>query len=365
MSAMNHNHPEATDRLKKKTWSDKPSWQPKPDQAAQILEIQQWQEREGCLDAELAGFTMHKGKPHDSSTWFKIRTGTYKGKDGTHLLENFKAACSKCAAHRAFMASAAQDKFFPSKWFKAFRLLVITADQREGVDSQERLVTLVGPTGQGKSRACIEIIKERRQGVVVHGLPSWRASYKSILVSLCEAFQLETTGTGNELQLRLVAELKQNRHTLYLEELSKYNVSPKLAELLLLMLNGTRLALVLAINPEGFNHLLHLYDTSKRHPKLSDGSAQLLRRGRVLAADGVDVAQAREFLGEQFAADPGLEVAAELLSLEASRLGGCSLVKEVVTQLADKGKPLSEGLVADVIARYKSRWQNPCRSLAA
>ncbi len=326
-----------------------------------IDEIMGWQQREGVSDKELATFSLNeqRGRPYDAITWNKVREGKY-GASGSTVLERFAAARLKCEEFRSASKSTLGDTFFEPSWYREFKAQVVAAEHR--TDSEERLVTLVGATGQGKGRACKELIKERGNGVIVHADPTWRGSYRAILAAICERMRLPTGGTAVQMQQNLITELTRNRHTLYIEELSRHNMTPKLCELFLLLLNKTRAALVLAVNPEGFDTLLHVYDSRRRNPRMSDGSAQLLRRGRPpVAAEGIEDSQARAFLEARFAGDPAIDQAAQELAAHANALGGYSLIKEVLMILQSLKRPLSAALVQAAVAKYRQRWQNPCK----
>lgn len=321
MSALHHNHPEAEDRLPVAT---KQVWTPNDEQAEQIRRIDEWMTANNISNADLAPFCACAAE-----TIYHIRKGTY-GAKGDNMLRKIIAGTKKFTTTKARVAKLALKEFYETPEFAAFREALDTANAQAEIGDECRLVVAALPSGWGKSAW---VRRTATVGdVVIHALPSWKSSYRSILLTFLAALESPSAAKDEakrrrsvaDLQDDLFAELRKARRTIFIEELSPYNVSPVLIELLRYILNETTAVIALMVVPRFLDRIRELG---------GETALQLFRRGEVIRAEEVTVTLARQFLSESFSGDSALSECAKSLAATASQNWGPHLCRKVTDSL--------------------------------
>ena len=311
--------PEEDQRQSGKKHRDLPTWTPTREEAARIAEIRKWQQDNGISDARLCEFCSV-----NSVTWFHVHKGTYKG-NGSNVLTKVSEGWRRC---KEVMAAKSKNKvhpFYITPEFEDLNEAVQLAHSHAEDGREDRLVTVLGRYGMGKTAFGRQLIDQRREGVLIHAHVDWRGGVKSMMQDVAQALGLSEDGTIRNLRTSIFAELNAKRQTVYVHELSPHNINRPIIEFLRALINETKVVLVMFAVPEFYEEILRIGGETAR---------QLMRRGRIIRIEEVLPQTALSILKEEFSEGRTVEAAATQLARHASTFGGAHLVRCVVEELA-------------------------------
>lgn len=217
----------------------------------------------------------------------------------------------------------------------------------------ERLVKAIGPTGSGKTTLrnyLAVVLKGEMKMAAVESRDAWRPSNKDlrqrcklvVLLDLFAAFSLEPSSRqavdAPDLEDELIRFLTQNRRVLFIDEAEFF--SSYALNLLKLLLNKTRLVVVLACTPRAH---------AKWNQYYPDEADQIARRTDSVVSLGTLTPEDVGLFFEK-SAFANREEALKFLSEEASRFGHLSLIARAA-RLLEKHPEAEKKQVEDCLEK--------------
>lgn len=364
MPSSHHNHPEGEERtpppslpklIKRGHRFDE--W-PAEFQAL-IIECASLQERLASLGAASKNWS---DKDFTSgldiaTIWPSLRTGTYpfpsqvktraKWRDQLdRLKQRAEAELLRHEADKARKAragDAAQFIAFPE--YHAIKVAIQVATEKAATRSEERLIVFKARTRGGKTWLADKLADEGLLNWRVEALPSWKHSYKAMLLSLAEMFALPVPERASALKLEtlLVSHIKTLGGVMLFEEVQ--GLCRDSQEFIKTLLNKSSLAVCVFVTDEAHTELL---SAGGNH------LAQLFARAETtITASKITPAVVREF-------DPALWGRAEpkaldLVAAAANALGALSCCRRVTANARTlaKGGDVTVEIAQQAIDAYR------------
>lgn len=339
MPALHHNHPETEERTSAtarlvstgKHWTTYPQeWQDRIKRIALLQEHLQDAKANG-LDWSDKEFT--DGLPI-ANVWPSFRLGLYplpsrstnqtKWLRELDRLEQHAKAHVKRAAGWAEQESRSLAEFVETKDYRAVKRAIEEARKRATTHNQDRAVAYVAKTGGGKTTLAMRLMEEGIVDWYAEATPSWKRSYRAMLLSLASTWALPVQQRMSTLDLEtaIIRHAKSLSGVLLVEEVDTLCSSSQ--EFLKLLLNRSTLVICIFMTPEARQELL-------KH----GGSqlAQLFRRfeAQIVAAEisRDDITAFQPDLWQR--TTPGQR---ELVAKAANAMGSVDAVKRIGSNLA-------------------------------
>ena len=271
-----------------------------------------------------------------STTWSKVKSGTYAG--------NLASVAAKCTsaiesieAQLPSIEGAAKysQEFVRTQLAKAAFAAINKA--RAGVESR-RVVAVLAPTGGGKT-ALAKYLKGKG-AVCVEGRQAWRTSYKAFCSDVARAVGRNVPSSWQEYRVEeeMVKALSARDGVLFIDEAN--TMSAACANAVKYIVNRTGYTVVIAAIPSLWDKFL----SSNR-----DEVLQLVNRCQpVIRAERVSEADVSQFLAAR-----GLPAKGRFsrdIAAAANAFGGFRTVVSIVNRLAEIGEPSEDDLAAELKA---------------
>lgn len=363
MPALHHSHPEPDERTPVPRlikhghkWAEWP--QESRDQITRIAGLQQrladlgvggknWSDKDFTAGREIA------------TIWPSLRTGTYPFPSQTktkakwqreldHLEQHGKTELLRHEHDQAKQLRLVNaDRFIKFAEYEAIVAAIENAKAKAATRSEERLVVFKARTRGGKTWLADQLTNEGLINWRIEATPSWGSSYKAMLISLGQMFDLSPTRKmcADELEELLISHIKTLSGVALFEEVQ--DLCHKSQEFLKLLLNKSGIVVSIFVTNEAHAHMLahggnHL--------------AQLLARAETtITASKITAAHVREFdtdLWSRAAGEGQLEKVAETANL----LGALSAVRRItsnVKALAKRAAIITDEMIDQAIKAYR------------
>lgn len=303
MPASHHNHPEPGERTPgpPKLIKHGKCWSEWPDELQrQIEHIARMQQQ--LVELGAAGLNWSDkdftGKLEIAKIWPSLRTGSYpwpaqtktrtKWREQLHALEQH--AKTELLRHESVKAkelrSLSAEKFIEFAEHAAISRAIERAKTKTGTRSEERLVVFKARTRGGKTWLADQLVDEGKIDWRVDATPSWRRSYKAMLMSLCDMFGVAHAKKADALMMEtnLIAHFKTLSGVVLFEEVQALCQDSQ--EFIKLLLNKSTLVVCIFVTNEahedmmahGGNHLAQLLARAETTITASKISADIVRQ---------------------------------------------------------------------------------------
>lgn len=275
MPASHHNHPEASERSSVTTqpalsiakpgliehgklWPTyPPEWVSRITRIAQIQETLQESKALG-LDWTDKQFT---GELTITGVWPSMRRGLYpvpskatvktKWLAELDALEQHAKAYLKRVAGTAMKGERSLADFVETTDYRAVKRAIDQAKKRATTHNQDRAVAYIAKTGGGKTTLAMKLMEEGVVDWYAEATPSWKRSYRALLLSLAETWALPMPGRRQstlDLETAIIRHARSLSGVLLVEEVDTLCSSSQ--EFLKLLLNRSTLVVCIFMTPE-------------------------------------------------------------------------------------------------------------------
>lgn len=140
--------------------------------------------------------------------------------------------------------------FVETKDCKAVKRAIQEAKKRASTHNQDRAVAYIAKTGGGKTTLAMHLIEEKIVHWYVEATPSWKRSYRALLLSLAGTWALpvKLKQSTLELETMVIAHARTLSGVILFEEVDTLCSSSQ--EFLKLLLNRSTLVVVMFMTPE-------------------------------------------------------------------------------------------------------------------
>ncbi len=140
--------------------------------------------------------------------------------------------------------------FIETKDCKAVKRAIKEATKRASTHNQDRAVAYIAKTGGGKTTLAMHLIEEGTVHWYVEATPSWKRSYRALLLSLANTWALTVRAKQSTLDLEtlVIAHARTLSGVILFEEVDTLCSSSQ--EFLKLLLNRSTLVVVMFMTPE-------------------------------------------------------------------------------------------------------------------
>lgn len=364
MPLSHHNHPEAAERATPlprlikhgHKWAEWP--QELRDQITRIAALQTQLADLGGGGKNWSDKDFTEGR--DIATiWPSLRTGTYPYPSQTktrtkwrteldHLEQRGKTELLRHEhAHAKELRLLSADRFIKFTEYHAISKAIDTAKAKTETRSEERLIVFKARTRGGKTWMGDQLMDDGKLNWRVDATPSWHRSYRALLVSLSDMFDLSRSKKADALTLEtnLINHIKTLSGVVLFEEVQ--SLCHDSQEFIKLLLNKSSLVVCIFVTNEAHEEMLahggnHL--------------AQLLARAAAtITASRITADHVREFDPELWA-KAASERQLELVADAANTLGALSAVRRITTNvraLAKQAELLTDDMITRAIKAYR------------
>lgn len=363
MPSLHHNHPEPEERTPlPRLIKHGHKWAEWPEESrTQITRVAKLQEQ--LADLGVGGknwsdkdFTAGRDI---ATVWPSMRTGTYPFPSQTKTKTKWLTELDALEQHgktellRHEHAQAKQlrlvsaDRFIKFSEYEAISTAIDKAKEKSKTRSEERLVVFKARTRGGKTWLADQLTDEGKVNWRVEGTPSWHRSYKALLISLSEMFDITVAKKADALSMErlLISHIKTLSGVVLFEEVQ--SLCHDSQEFIKLLLNKSSLVVCIFVTNEAHEDML-----------LHGGNhlAQLLARAETtITASKITAEHVRQFdpeLWKKAADDKQLDQVAD----SANRLGALSAVRRItanVRALAKRSDILTDEMITMAINAYR------------
>lgn len=271
------------------------------------------------------------GSDVDPTTWGRLREGKYYTRQGPgtllarlqrHLKNLMQRKQMQQQRNELGLDTGDYIKFADYDAIREAVNATLVTSERGG---ENKLVIYSAPSGYGKTRSGLQLMREGFMGRMVTARPSWTSSYFPALQAIARELDLndEFRSTYQAEREILNTMGRKDRGVLIINEFDL--VCRALADFMRSILNETSWCILILITPEGYRRLLQ---------RGGSGIEQLMRRCEAhIAASHISGPQVQEFFKRHWAITDGLKVAAKDIADEANRFGGFDCVVSVIDLL--------------------------------
>lgn len=364
MLASHHNHPEIEERAEPQNAASRlvnesgKHWKTYPTEwhatIYRIAAIQAQLQDCQAHNLEWSDATFTEGLPI-ANVWTVLRRGLYPFPARVSVRDKWEqelARLEESAKAHLLRLQGAEDKatrnlnhFVETKDYKAIKTAIKEAQKLATEHDPDRAVAFIAKTGGGKTTLANKLIAD---GIVhwhIEATPSWKVSYRGMLISLAAAWAIQHKKTISALDLEtLILAYAQNLSgVLIVEEVDAIHSMSQ--HLLKLLLNRSSLVIGIFITPEARDTLMN-----------SGGSqlSQFFRRfeAQIEAADlkADDVHALAPHIWDRATTAQRLKVAQT-----ANQMGSADAVKRIskhLTKLNPAG-PISDDTLDQAIRLYR------------
>lgn len=280
--------------------------------------------------------------PYSSTTWSRVKAGTYSG-DIDRVLDAYAIALDEMDARLPGIRQAAEQA---CGFMRTTLARAVLASAVKSKDAKMRRITVaLAPTGAGKT--AIGRYMESRGAVYVEGRKSWRNSYKAFCADVAEAAGRQmrwSRFSEREAESSMLTALRARAGTLYIDEANTLGAST--LDALKLIINQSGQSIVIAAVPTAWDALAD---------RAEEEMLQLLNRCQpVIRYSCVSDADAASFMSGCGLQERDLNVAAHVCAEAASKFGGFTLVESVCDDLRGLSNPTMDDLNKIIAAAGKS-----------
>lgn len=230
--------------------------------------------------------------------------------------------------------------------YRAVKLAINKARKRAATHNQDRAVAYIARTGGGKSIMAQRLMEDGIVDYHVEATPSWKRSYRALLLSLADTWRLGTKQKMSTLDLEsmVIAHARSLSGVILFEEIDTLCSTSQ--EFVKLLLNRSTLVVVMFMTPEARDAL-----------RAQGGSqlAQLFRRfeAQIVSADlkAADIIPFQPELWQRATEGQLKEVARA-----ANAMGSIDAVKRIGGYVMDLGAstgPIPDDTLAKAISAYR------------
>lgn len=367
MPASHHNHTEATERTPVQTVSpvnrDGKNWKEWPAELQeQITRIATQQQSLKTLAVDGKNWSdkdFTAGREEIAKIWPSLRAGLYPWPSQTKTRTKWRTQLDALEQHASTellrhqtaeakkLRTSSSEQFIKFAEYEAIRSAIETAAKKVSLNSEERLVVFKARTRGGKTWMGGQLVDEGLINWRVDAMPSWAGSYRAMLLSLCEMFDITHTRKmcADLLEHLVIKHIKTLSGVVLFEEVQE--LCHKSQNFIKTLLNKSSLTVCIFVTNEahadmlahGGNHL-----------------AQLLARAEAtITASKIDAEHVRKF-DEALWLKAADEKQLGLVAAAANQLGALSAVRRItamVRALLGKGALITDEMIADAIAGYR------------
>lgn len=363
MPSLHHNHPEPDERTPLPRlikhghkWSEWP--QETREQITRIAVLQARLADLGVAGKNWSDKDFTAGR--DIATiWPSLRTGTYPYPSQTKTKAKWSRELDALEQHgktelqrheheqakKLRLISA--DRFIKFAEYEAISSAIDAAKLKTATRSEERLIVFRARTRGGKTWLADQLTDEEKINWRIEATPSWRRSYRALLVSLSEMFDIAMPRKADAptLEANLINHIKTLSGVVLFEEVQALCHDSQ--EFIKLILNKSTLVVCIFVTNEAHEDMLahggnHL--------------AQLLARAETtITASKITAAHVREFNPDLWQ-KAGDEKQLELVADSANRLGALSAVRRItanVAALARRSEIITDAMIQTAINAYR------------
>lgn len=263
MPTSHHNHPEPSERTKPKLIQHGKNWKTYPPEWTQRIEriatIQAQLQDTKALGLDWSDLQFTKDLAI-KNVWPSMRLGLYPlpstATTNTKWLRELDALEQHAQANlRRIDDSQAREErslegFVETTDCKAVKRAIAEAKKRASTHNQDRAVAYIAKTGGGKTTLAMHLLEEKLVHWYVEATPSWKRSYRALLLSLASTWSLPTKNKQSTLDLEtlVIAHARTLSGVILFEEVDTLCSSSQ--EFLKLLLNRSTLVVVMFMTPE-------------------------------------------------------------------------------------------------------------------